>query len=101
MSVYVGAASPESLVLVVSDATFPFADVTEADVDARLPNGESLEWDWTLDASTPGQLRITHEFAEDGSDVPLFGTYSLTGWLVTPSTRRRITPSSFDASAYP
>lgn len=92
---YVGARSPETAVIIVRDATFDFTTVTGTELTAIGPGDDRKLWDWSLDASTPNELRLTHVFSDDGSDVPRAGVYRVVGWLLTASSRRRIKPVSF------
>ena len=98
---YVGARDPEFAEIVIADAEFDFATVTSAELEVETPGPtETLSWDWSLDTSIPGQITLTHVFAADGSDVPRVGPYIVTGWLLTPASRRRVDPVRLTADPY-
>lgn len=102
MTIYVGAATPEAIKLVVKDPTFNFATVTGTDLQVKAPGADvAVTWgSWALDASVSGQITLTRPFAAGGGDVPKPGRYTITGRLLTASSSRRITPAYFDVQLY-
>lgn len=102
MTLYVGARDPESVEVVVTDATFDFTTVTGTEIEIIHPAGRRVTWSWSANTSVPGRVTLTHVCASTGDDVPEVGDYTLIGWLLTATSRRRIVPTRIGpAVAYP
>jgi hypothetical protein len=91
---YAGAADPEALLIDVSSSdTVPdLTVVTEASVSVRKPDGTTDTWDATISNQTTSSLRVTHVYADDGTDIADVGSYGLVVVLTTPSGPRRCEP---------
>jgi hypothetical protein len=101
--IWVGARDPEDVAITITDADFDLSLVTDVEIDVRLRNNPErvITWTWwTIEDATETSLTLVHVFAEDGSEVPVPGTYVVSGWLVTPSTRRRMRAVTIAATEY-
>lgn len=94
-TILVGARDPESVAIDETRGVkdnLDFTTVTSVELEVLTPRGTSVSWAWSIAIASATALTLSHTFAADGSDVPAAGRYTVRGWLVTPSTRRRITP---------
>ena len=97
---YVGAKEPEGIDVTLRHASFDFSEVTSAALLVSAPGGTTTEWSWSLDASVPGRLKLSHTFDASGAELWCGGTWKLTGELATPAGNRRIKPITFFVSEY-
>lgn len=98
---YVGSRAPEGVTLTIrAGAGFDLSLVTSAEIVVRSPAGPALDWAWTIQSAEPRTIVLYHEYALDGSDVSIPGLYSFSGFLVTPSVRRRIRPVKIPYERY-
>ena len=93
--VYAGAKAHEALrVELRPSATVPdLTVVTSAYLDVTKSDGTSATWTCTMANQTASTLRLTHEFAADGSDVAVVGSYPFTVMLSTVTGPRRGVPA--------
>jgi hypothetical protein len=100
-TLYVGARSPERVDLTVTSADLDLTTVTslELELDAPAAAG-TVSWSWSIVSASASTMLLRHIFAVSGEDVPARGPYTIRGWLVSPSTRRRITPVTIVAERY-
>jgi len=91
---YVGARDPEAIDLMFTQPVggFDLSTVTGVELKVRSPKNNTLTWAWTLGSQTATELRVSHVFSTDGKDAKEEGSYVVSGWLVTSTSRRRIKP---------
>lgn len=98
---YVGARYPESIdIRVPTQGGFDMTTVTSVEIMTRSPKKVALTWVWTIGPQTSTELHLLHAFSADGNDAREEGQYIVSGWLVSPGTRRRIKPLSIPFEKY-
>jgi len=90
---YVGTRDPEALdIKITAPDAFDLSTVTSIEMSVRSPTKITLPWEWTIGVKTATELHAVHLFAADGKDAKEEGEYTVSGWLVSVTTRRRIKP---------
>jgi hypothetical protein len=97
---FVGARSPEAIDIEVKSSTFDLSAVSSIEITVRSPARKVLDWAWSIETPTVGSIHLVHAFSNDGLDAPVEGKYTISGWLVTASTRRRIKPITIKFERY-
>jgi hypothetical protein len=98
---YVGARAPEAIDIVIATVNgFDLTTVSSVEIVTKSPKGSTLPWTWTVASATPTELHLVHAFSDNGNDAKEDGKYVVMGWLVSPSTRRRIKPVSIQFEKY-
>lgn len=78
MTLYAGAASPESIrVTITGPVTLDLTDVVGAVATVHRPGASAAEWTFVLGAATATSLILTRVFDAGGGDVPAGGAYKL------------------------
>lgn len=101
MTLYAGAADPESLrVTVTGPVTLDLTAVVGAEATVIKPGGSTATWDFVLGAATATSLVLTRVFDAGGGDVAsgvhrLLLRLDFGGGVV-----RRTAPVSFTVTAY-
>lgn len=90
---YVGSVAPESLVLKIATIDgFDLSTITSLEITVQSPKKATLAWTWAIASQSAAELRAEHVFSADGKDAKEEGDYTVSGWLVSATTRRRIKP---------
>ncbi len=86
-SAYAGARAPEYYRHTISSSPDGYVSdlttVTAARIDVRRPDGAKVSWTATVHSASATELELRHEFAVDGADVALEGTYRVQPWIQT------------------
>ena len=83
---------------------FDLSAVTSSDLVVQDQSGAVLpasRWTWSISGASASSVHLIHAFSEDGLDATTAGQYTVSGFVVTPSASRRISPVRIQFERYP
>ncbi len=101
---YVGARAPEyythTIATVADGYVANMTTVLAARFEVRKPNGTSVTWSATIASASTSSLVLRHEYALDGSDLNVAGTYRVQPWIQTSAGWFPCSVDTFRAEAF-